>query len=70
MKEKEIMENKELVLFENIRIRRQMCNGEWFYSIIDIIEILTQSKKPRDYWYKLKKRLDTKVDKYKKSCKI
>lgn len=57
-KENEIKENKELVLFENSRIRRQMYNGEWNYSIIDIIEILTGSKNPRDYWYRLKKRLD------------
>lgn len=56
--ETEIKENKELVLFENSRIRRQMYNGEWNYSIIDIIEILTGSKNPRDYWYRLKKRLD------------
>lgn len=56
--ENEIKENKELVLFENSRIRRQMYNGEWNYSIIDIIEILTGSKNPRDYWYRLKKRLD------------
>ena len=57
-KENEIKENKELVLFENSRIRRQMYNGEWNYSIVDIIEILTGSKNPRDYWYRLKKRLD------------
>lgn len=56
--ETEIKENKELVLFENSRIRRQMYNGEWNYSIIDIIEILTGSKNPRDYWYRLKKRLN------------
>lgn len=38
----EIKESKELVLFENNKIRRQMYNGEWYYSIIDIIEILTK----------------------------
>lgn len=54
-----IKENKEMVLFENRKIRRQMYNGEWNYSIVDIIEILTESKKPRDYWYRLKQRLDT-----------
>ena len=59
MEEKELKENKELVLFENSRIRRQMYNNEWYYSIVDIIEILTESKNPRDYWYRLKERLDT-----------
>lgn len=52
------MSEKEMVLFENSKIRRQIHNGEWYYSIIDIIEILTESKNPRDYWYRLKERLD------------
>lgn len=59
MEENKLNENKELVLFENSRIRRQKYNGEWFYSIVDIIEILTESKDPTDYWSKLKKRIDT-----------
>ena len=50
-------ENKELVLFNNNQIRRKKYNDEWLYSIVDIIEILTESKNPRDYWYKLKKRI-------------
>lgn len=54
----ELEENKELVLFENSKIRRQEYNGEWFYSIVDIIEILSESKNPRDYWYRLKKRME------------
>lgn len=58
MEENKINENKELVLFENSRIRRQMYNDEWYYSIVDIIEILTESKDPADYWSKLKKRID------------
>lgn len=58
MSENELKENKELILFESNKIRRQMYNGEWNYSIIDIIQILTESKNPNDYWYRLKKRLD------------
>ena len=54
-----LLESKELVLFENNKIRRQFYDGEWYYSVVDIIEILTGSKKPRDYWYRLKDRLDT-----------
>lgn len=53
-----LIENKDLVLFENSKIRRQEYNGEWYYSIIDIIEILSESQNPRDYWYKLKKRME------------
>ncbi len=54
----ELEDNKELVLFENRKIRRQEYNGEWYYSIVDIIEILTESTNPNDYWYRLKKRME------------
>lgn len=57
MEENELKENKELVLFENSKIRRQMYNGEWNYAIADIIEILTESKDPNTYWRVMKKRL-------------
>lgn len=57
---KDIKENKELVLFENSKIRRQMYNGEWYYSIVDVVSILIEQKdyqKTRKYWNKLKERL-------------
>ena len=54
----EIKENKELVLFESKKIRRQEYNGEWYYSIVDIIEILSGSNRPRKYWDDLKKKLE------------
>lgn len=53
----ELKENKDLILFENNKIRRQMYNGEWNYAIADIIEILTESKNPNTYWRVMKKRL-------------
>lgn len=58
MNENELNENKEMVLFENSKIRRQMYNGEWYYSIIDIISILTASNRPKKYWSDLKKKLE------------
>ena len=51
-------ENKELVLFENRKIRRQQYNNEWYYSIVDVIEILTNSERPRKYWDDLKRKLE------------
>ncbi len=53
----ELQENKELVLFENSKIRRKEHEGEWYYSIIDVVAILTESENPRDYWYRLKNRM-------------
>lgn len=34
-----------------------MYNGKWYYSIVDVITILTDSKDPNAYWRKLKQRL-------------
>ncbi|HUM67914.1 MAG TPA: hypothetical protein PLK31_03585 [Chloroflexota bacterium] len=31
--------------------------GEWWYAVVDVIEALTDSQKPRDYWYRMKKRV-------------
>ena len=33
-----------------------MYNNEWYYSIIDIIAVLTESNIPRRYWSDLKKK--------------
>jgi DNA-damage-inducible protein D len=44
-------------LFEGKRIRKVMNAGEQRFSIIDVIEALTESERPRKYWSDLKKRL-------------
>lgn len=41
-------------IFEGKQIRRVFCENEWWFSVIDIIAFLTDSKKPRDYWHKMK----------------
>lgn len=51
------LQNK-LVVFQNKNIRRIWHNEEWFYSVVDICSVLTDSNNPRDYWYRVKKRLD------------
>ena len=38
-------------------VRRIWHNDEWYFSIIDIIEVLTDSNRPRKYWNDLKKKL-------------
>ncbi len=49
-----------LVVFEDKQIRRVFHNGEWFFSIIDIVEVLTGSPNPRRYWSNLKIQLSKK----------
>lgn len=46
-----------LVVFENKHIRRILHQGEWHFSIIDIILALTGSSNPRRYWSDLKRKL-------------
>ena len=50
------MENKDLMPFESKPIRKIWHNDQWYFSIIDIIEILTDSPQPNAYWGKMKKR--------------
>lgn len=50
-----IMNNK-LALFEEKEIRKTWENNKWYFSVVDVIYALTDSEKPRDYWYRLKKR--------------
>ena len=47
-------------LFENKKVRSQWNEKEekWYLSIIDIIEILTESPRPRKYWSALKTKLN------------
>lgn len=49
-------EEKALVVFRDIKIRRTWFNEEWNYSVTDIIAILTDSKDEMAYWRKLKQR--------------
>jgi len=48
---------KSLVVFQSKSIRRAWHNNEWYFSIVDVIEVLTDSKNPQIYWRVLKKRL-------------
>lgn len=45
-------------LFENQKIRSIWIEAEqkWYFSIIDVVAVLTDSANPRDYWYRIKQR--------------
>ncbi|MFR1899348.1 MAG: BRO family protein [Veillonella atypica] len=46
-------------IFEGSQIRSVWDNEreEWYFSVVDIIGSLTESNNPRDYWYRVKKRM-------------
>jgi DNA-damage-inducible protein D len=47
-------QNNKVAIFEEKQVRRVWHNEEWYFSIIDIIEVLTDSPSPKTYWAKLK----------------
>ena len=46
-----------LAIFQRKQIRKTMYNDQWWFSIIDVIEVLTDSKRARKYWSDLKIKL-------------
>ncbi|MEA3430581.1 MAG: BRO family protein [Nanoarchaeota archaeon] len=50
------MLNNKIIVFENNRIRRVLHNDDWYFSVVDIVEALTDSPTPRQYWGKVKDR--------------
>ncbi len=42
--------------FENVTVQKVWHKNEWYFSVTDIIAVLTDSKDPKAYWRQLKKR--------------
>lgn len=54
------METKtKIKLFESKKIRTHWDESEeqWYFSVVDVVEVLTDSSNPRDYWFKMKSRV-------------
>ena len=51
--------DNEVKLFEDNKIRSVWDNEkeEWYFSVVDVVGALTDSPNPRDYWYRVKKRM-------------
>lgn len=49
----------DIKMFEDSQIRSVWDNEreEWYFSIVDVVGSLTESNNPRDYWYRVKKRM-------------
>ena len=52
------MKNK-IHLFEEKKVRTVWddVTEEWYFSVIDVVEVLTDTDRPRKYWNDLKKKL-------------
>jgi len=51
-------------LFEEKKIRSHwdVDEEQWYFSVIDVVEALTDSANPRDYWFKMKIRVKAEAD--------
>lgn len=45
-----------LAVFKGHRIRRTLYEGEWWFSVVDVVAALSESTNPRDYWFRMKSR--------------
>ena len=53
-----MMENSNLIPFEGKEIRKEWHNEEWYFSVVDVISLLTESPNPSRYWADLKRRTE------------
>ena len=53
-------ENMQIKLFEDKKVRTLWDSEkeEWYFSVVDVIAILTDSENPRRYWSDLKRKLN------------
>ena len=47
----------QIAFFKGREIRKVFYNKEWWFSVVDVVEALTDSANARDYWYKMKIRV-------------
>ena len=50
------MENNKLAIFEEREIRREWYHEDWYFSVEDVVYVLTESANVKDYIKKMKKR--------------
>lgn len=55
---KENIETTKIAIFKGKKVRKIIHQNEWWFSIIDVIEALTETKRSRKYWSDLKKKLE------------
>ena len=47
-----------IAIFNGKTIRRKLVDDKWFFSVVDIVWVLTDSEDPRNYWKVLRHRLN------------
>ena len=55
----ELVPVTKIAVFRGRKIRKTIHKNEWFFSVVDVIAVLAESENPRDYWYRMKVRVET-----------
>jgi len=50
------MDNTKIALFKGKKIRKTLYKNEWWFSVLDVLAVLTDSPQPKTYWAKMKDR--------------
>ena len=50
-------EMTKIAIFKGRKIRKIIYHNEWWFSVVDVVEALTDSVNARDYWFKMKVRV-------------
>ena len=51
------METTKIALFKGKEIRKTLYQNEWWFSVVDVVEALTDSDRPSVYWTAMKARV-------------
>ena len=58
MQQKNQIEITKIAIFKGQKIRKTIYKNEWWFSVVDICSVLTESLDAGAYWRKLKQRLN------------
>ena len=51
------VKSTKIAIFKGKQVRRVISQNEWWFSVVDVVEALTDSNKPRVYWNTMKTRV-------------
>lgn len=54
---KHMEETTKIAIFKGRKIRKAIYTNEWWFSVVDVVQALTDSVNARDYWFKMKIRV-------------
>ncbi|MEK7528859.1 MAG: Bro-N domain-containing protein [Patescibacteria group bacterium] len=58
----DITKMTKIAIFKGKKVRKILQDGEWWFSIVDVIEALTDSERPSAYWTAMKTRVQNEGD--------